>query len=215
MIVACIALFAALGGSALAATLAANSVTSKQVKNGSLKGKDLKANTITGTQVNEASLGQVPDAANATNATNATNANNAAQLGGAPPSAFRDTASSGYQAGICDPVSLTFTDCASTTLDLPHNGPVLLAGAGGAAGFASNAGGTCEFRVDGVLSTTPSVNPGESSFDNTNTTSQNGFSLTAVTESLAAGSHTFVLACNQRFNNAQFYDTTISAMLAG
>lgn len=73
-IVACIALFVALGGGAYAAGLAKNSVTSKQIKNNSVKGKDLKADTVGGKQVNESKLGQVPSALNATNATNANNA---------------------------------------------------------------------------------------------------------------------------------------------
>lgn len=62
MIIACIALFAVLGGGAYAATLAVNSVGSKQVKKRSLKGKDLKNNALTGRQVNESKLGLVPRA---------------------------------------------------------------------------------------------------------------------------------------------------------
>lgn len=75
MIIACIALFAAIGGGAYAASLEKNSVTSKTVKNKSLKGKDQKPDTLTGNQINESTLGQVPSAANATNASNATTAN--------------------------------------------------------------------------------------------------------------------------------------------
>jgi hypothetical protein len=85
-VVATLALFIALGGSAYAAT----QITSKQVKNRSLSGVDLRRNTIKGTEVNESKLGQVPsaaaadqaqravDATNATNASNATNATSAA-----------------------------------------------------------------------------------------------------------------------------------------
>ncbi len=64
LVIACLALFVALGGGAYAAAkLDKNSVTSKQVKNASLKGKDLKNDTLSGKQINEAKLGQVPSAA--------------------------------------------------------------------------------------------------------------------------------------------------------
>jgi len=64
LVIACLALFVALGGGAYAAAkLDKNSVTSKQVKNASLKGKDLKNDTVTGKQIKEEKLGQVPSAA--------------------------------------------------------------------------------------------------------------------------------------------------------
>jgi len=64
LVIACLALFVALGGGAYAAAkLDKNSVTSKQVKNASLKGKDLKDDTVTGKQIKEEKLGQVPSAA--------------------------------------------------------------------------------------------------------------------------------------------------------
>jgi len=52
-VMATIAVFVALGGSAVAAKvlLPKNSVTSKSVKDGSLKGKDLANGTITGDKV--------------------------------------------------------------------------------------------------------------------------------------------------------------------
>lgn len=73
LLIACIALFVALGGGAYAVSKAningkkikKGTITSKQVKNESLKGKDLKDDTVTGTQVKEESLGQVPSAASA------------------------------------------------------------------------------------------------------------------------------------------------------
>lgn len=68
-IVACLALFVALGGGAYAAvSLDKNSVTSKHIKNKTVKGKDIKPDTVGGKQVNESKLGQVPSALNANNA---------------------------------------------------------------------------------------------------------------------------------------------------
>jgi hypothetical protein len=95
-LLAVIALLAVLGlltaGTAYAATAAKNSVTSRSIKNGAVKTVDLAAdavtgpqvldNSLTGADVNEATLGQVPSAANAGTAANATS------LGGAPASAY-------------------------------------------------------------------------------------------------------------------------------
>lgn len=56
-VVSTLALVLALGGTgAYAAGLAKDSVTSKQIKNGSIKGKDVKADTLTGKQIDEKSL---------------------------------------------------------------------------------------------------------------------------------------------------------------
>jgi hypothetical protein len=57
MIVALVALFVALGGSAYALV-----ITGGDVKNGSLTGKDLRKNTLTGTQIRESKVGKVPKA---------------------------------------------------------------------------------------------------------------------------------------------------------
>jgi hypothetical protein len=58
MVVALIALFVALGGSAYALV-----ITGKQIKNGSITGKDVKRNSLTGRQIRESRLGPVPRAA--------------------------------------------------------------------------------------------------------------------------------------------------------
>jgi hypothetical protein len=60
-VVATLALFVALGGSAYAVA----TITSGDVKNRSLRGKDLKRNTLTGKEVKESSLGRVKTASNA------------------------------------------------------------------------------------------------------------------------------------------------------
>jgi hypothetical protein len=84
MLVACAALFAAIGGTSYAALM----VTGANVVNGSLTGADvakkslggnrLKKNTIGGSRVLESSLGTVPSAAHATSADSALNADKAA-----------------------------------------------------------------------------------------------------------------------------------------
>ncbi len=75
MVIACIALTVALGGTSVAAinALPRNSVGTKQLKKNAVTGPKIKAsavtgvkvanNSLTGADVNEASLGQVPSAA--------------------------------------------------------------------------------------------------------------------------------------------------------
>src|SRR4051794_23672069 len=77
MVVACIALTVALGGTSVAAiqALPSNSVGAKQLKKNAVTGPKIKANAVTGAKVasnsltgadvKEASLGQVPSAATA------------------------------------------------------------------------------------------------------------------------------------------------------
>ncbi len=88
MVVACIALMVALGGTSYAAlTLPRNSVGAKQlrknavttlkVKNNAITSLKVKNNAITGADVLESSLGQVPSAASAVNATTAVTATTA------------------------------------------------------------------------------------------------------------------------------------------
>jgi hypothetical protein len=104
-VMATIALFVALGGSAYAAgklprnsvgtkQLKASSVTTAKLKNGAITTAKIKDGAITGAKVDLTSLGTVPSATSATTATSATNAAkaanaaNASALGGSPPSAF-------------------------------------------------------------------------------------------------------------------------------
>jgi len=76
-VVATLALFLALGGSSYAAL----SITSKDVKNRSLKGGDLKKDTVTGKEIRESKLGRVPSATNAASADIAKSADSATTAG--------------------------------------------------------------------------------------------------------------------------------------
>ncbi len=102
MVVAIIALAVALGGTGYAAiVLPANSVGTKQIKDGSVANRDLHAqavtgdkvanNSLTGAQINLSALGTVPSAAHASNADHATKADHAGnsdQLAGSPASSY-------------------------------------------------------------------------------------------------------------------------------
>jgi hypothetical protein len=82
LVVSCIALFIALGGTVYAGTtisgktIKKNSLPGNRLKKNSVPGNRVKKNSLTGVQINEAKLGQVPSAAAASNASNATNATN-------------------------------------------------------------------------------------------------------------------------------------------
>jgi hypothetical protein len=100
MAVALTALFVALGGVGYAAGLIGsaqikdNSVRSKDIHNRTIIGKDVKGNSLGGAEINEGKLGQVPSAAtagsaeNAQRAENAQTAQNAQNLGGSPADAY-------------------------------------------------------------------------------------------------------------------------------
>lgn len=68
-VVACIALFVALGGASYAAfKLPNNSVGTKQIKNNAITTAKIKKGAVSGAKINLKSLGQVPDAAHADSA---------------------------------------------------------------------------------------------------------------------------------------------------
>ena len=89
LLVASLALFVSLGG--VSYGLAKNVIGSKQIKNNSVRGKDVrnrgltgkdvKRNSLRGTQINEATLGKVPNAASADIAASANSAGRAHTAG--------------------------------------------------------------------------------------------------------------------------------------
>jgi hypothetical protein len=77
-----LALVLALGGVSYAAV----KINGKNLKDRTVAAKKIKKNTLTGTEIKEAKLGKVPQAALADNATNATNANT---VGGQTAQSFK------------------------------------------------------------------------------------------------------------------------------
>ncbi len=105
MVVACLALGLALGGTSYAAIkLPKNSVGTKQLKKNAVTGPKIKANAVTGAKVKESSLAKVPaavaadTAALATTATTATTAGNANTVGGATVKRFFNAVTTGAAA---------------------------------------------------------------------------------------------------------------------
>ena len=91
LVIACIALFVAMGGVGYAAATGSidgreiknSSVTGKDVKNSALTGSDVKANSLKGTDIAESSLGKVASAGQADNAATAGSATTAKSAGNA------------------------------------------------------------------------------------------------------------------------------------
>jgi hypothetical protein len=109
-VVAVIALFVALGGS----VYAAGKLNGKTIKPNSIPGNRLKANGVTGAQVDEGSLGPVPNAVNATNAANATNAVNATNAANAANAANAVSADSAQPVAFAHLLSDNTRDAANS-----------------------------------------------------------------------------------------------------
>jgi hypothetical protein len=108
MVVACIALAVALGGTSYAAVkLPRNSVGTAQLKRGAVTGIKVKRNSLTGVQINEGRLGRVPSASNAISATTADTATTAG------------SATSADSARTANSAPVARLDYQSTTVALP------------------------------------------------------------------------------------------------
>jgi hypothetical protein len=143
MVVACLALGLALGGTSYAAVkLPRNSVGTKQLKKNAVTGPKVKDDSVTGADVKESSLAKVPaavaadTAALATTATTATTAGNANTVGGATVKRYFTAVTNGA--------------AAATVLNL--NGLILtLTCPAGATSLRANnnSGAAAQFRFEG------------------------------------------------------------------
>jgi hypothetical protein len=103
MIVACVALFVALGGTSYAAVmLPAGSVGTKQLKKNAVTGAKVKNGSLTGADIAVSTLGKVPSAANADAATSAGHATSADTATSAGHATSADTATSAGHATEAD-----------------------------------------------------------------------------------------------------------------
>ena len=228
LVIACLALFVALGGVGYAAATIGsgavidNSLKSKDVRNNDLRGKDVRTNTLKGADVDESSLGKVPSAANADSAVtsahaatadNATNAANADTVGGIGPDALTIGRS---DLGACEP-GAAFTNCASVVLPMARAGRVLVT-AGGQWHSDEPAGtsvrGLCRINLDGGAFTRPRRRARSRSRP-TATRSRPSRAITLVTGVLPAGNHTFTVACSDDVGDMDFTDVRLSAVLLG
>jgi hypothetical protein len=189
-VVATAALFVALGGSAYAVS----QITSGEIKNETIKsadlrdrkavkGPDVKRNTLGGKEIAEQSL---------------------------DGSRFAPVA--GQEAGVCNPQSVTFVECAVATIKLRRPSRLLAIGTGGEESEAGPASAVCEVRIDGTP-TPLSANPGEQATDNSSPSATDGFARTVVTaDPLAAGAHHVAMACSEAAGDVRIQDPTIAAI---
>jgi hypothetical protein len=148
-VVAMLALFIALGGS----VYAAGKINGKTIKRNSLPGNRLKADSVTGQQVNEGSLGVVPNATNATSAVNATNA------ASAQPVAFAhvnddgtlDPANSKNISGVVRQAEGIY--CVSGLPFTPRGGQVTVDAFGSASQYGQVATEGCDENSDATVDT--------------------------------------------------------------
>ena len=149
--IALVALFVALGGTAYAATaLPAGSVGTRQLKTAAVTSAKIQTsavnsakvadNAITGSDVLESSLGQVPSAANAvtaadaTHATNADTASNANAVGGISPADLLQGGGSILNARLTEPLN-------------SGNGAILSVPGFGSIEASTGAGGIPNYRL--------------------------------------------------------------------
>jgi hypothetical protein len=161
MVVACLALGLALGGTSYAAIkLPKNSVGAKQLKKNAVTGPKIKNNAVTGADVKESSLAKVPAAvaadtaalaATATTATTATTAGNATTVGGATVRRFFSAVPNGGAAATVlnlNGLIITLT-CPAGAMTLRAN---------------NNSGAAAQFRYEGQGTTTGAFGGGSGNF---------------------------------------------------
>jgi hypothetical protein len=200
MIVACIALFVALGGTATAVTYVVSSNSQigpgtvsghkppsgdhSNVIAGSINGQDVADNSVRGADINESTLGEVPSAT-------------LGGLGG----------ESGASAS-CNPESLSAVTCsAAGAINLPAPSRVLILGeiraepdTGG-----GNGGGSCWAVSNLGGQETPEpvfVNGGQTDV----------MAMSAVTPVVGPGSFSFFIYCNETASGIRYFNGHVSAV---
>jgi len=184
-----IAVFLALGGSAMA--LKANSVGSRQIKDDSIKGRDVREGKLKGKHIQRATIGAEQISEDAFD--------------------FEHFIQMKSSDSFCDPNSAAFVNCGSVKLSMLEPSRALLIAGGGQKG-GSGASGQCKFRIAGQDQFDGRRDIG----DPTARTGarQNGFSLTAVSGLLSPGVTDFDLVCNEGTGDVDF-STSLSVITLG
>src|SRR4051812_32232516 len=187
MIVACIALFVALGGSAVALS-GSNTVQSDDLGPGAqVMAPDVSANAVNGADVVNGSIAGADIAPSALSKGRAINSN-------------------------CNPTSNAFADCGAVTINLARTARVMIVASSMWYGNGA-VGGTCRIGVDGAPFGLNAF-PGQP-VSGSNAGAEEALTLTNVTGPLPAGDHTFGLACNELDPDIVFPETYVSAVVLG
>jgi hypothetical protein len=231
--IAVLALIVALGGTALAdpiaqvarkirgKDIAANAITGPKVKNESLTGADVKNLTAGDFQAGAlAQATQGPQGAPGVAGKNGVDGKNGQD--GAPGQA--GPAASSLTHTECNPLngSGVYVQCGSVTLNLPAAGKVFVMASLSywISGNQATAG-KCRITADGSFATgaNDTMNVGYNAANTNNGASLGGAplgtSLSAVTGTLGAGSHTVGVECSESAVDLRFSDTAVSAIYVG
>jgi hypothetical protein len=235
MVVALLALFVAVGGSAVAVTA---KIDGKLLKNRSVAGKKLKRNTLGGAQIAEGRLGRVPRAGEATSAGTANFAQTAGSAQTATSATTAETAAKATSAddastlsglsvgdlvrgssstvGGCNPdfTDLFPTVCRTVTISNPRVGKVLVLATGTWFG-AAGANGTCTLRRGTDAFGTPGQETelGQATATHTSEATGAAFSLAGIFGLVPAGDQGFAVTCEElAAPNIQFANMRITAV---
>jgi len=186
-VVAYLALFCAIGGSAYAvskvrtADLKRAAVTSPKIENRAVKGKDIATGAVGARQLRDRF--------------------EPAELG-----------LNGAELPDCDPTSATAIDCGTVSVSLAEEGRILALVSGGQYSEGGPASVSCEILVDSTRTGGRTGLPGEIAMDNTSLSATNGFARTAVSQQLPPGTHQVSLACSELGGDARLAAPTIAAL---
>jgi hypothetical protein len=233
-VVGYVALFVALSGTAWAVSdLSRNEVKSRHIGKGQVKRSDLRANSVTSPKVANGSLlgedlaaGLLPEADTPQEVLDKVkqvdgsgSGLDADTVGGIPASQLGGVGRQAIDPDGCHDNGLAlFENCATVQLDLPRAGRVLLGASGYAYAEALDGPGTddansvwggCALAVDGT-------EVGQAvQMSMYNPLDRDPVAMTAVSEPLPAGAHTFAARCTTVDGNIDWYDFTLSAVLIG
>jgi hypothetical protein len=226
-VVSVIALFVALGGTAMASViitsnsqvaqdtisghkppsgdhtnLISGSVTGTDLTSSAVSGSKLAANSVSGGKVLDGSLTGADVAANTLTGANI----NAASLGEVPSAQIGGLGRHGI--GSCDPTSPTYFDCAITTINLPTPAKVLVIGQASAYRNSGNSfgDGTCN-----LVTNTGTVDGTTVDFQVLADGAVPG-AAAGITGVLAAGSHDFAIDCNETGGGIYYWHAAITAL---
>jgi hypothetical protein len=195
-------------GEVQAPDIGPNAVSSGKVLNASLSGSDMRDDSITGLDVNESTLGQVP---------------NSAALGGKSLAQIENIGSSSFSQAGCDPVSSASVTCASEDVTSPAGSRFLITASGSWFGFDTTLGGdnnrstagSCLLAQSGFSNTDIAfggqVRLGQSENDHNNSNRGDGFALTGVV-SAALADPVFKVKCTQADTDFKVQEVQLSVV---